>query len=125
MTRPASLRRPGGRRSTTTRRCPPSRLYGRHPRRVQSMWATDRDACSPRVNLPSPPTSLPWLPPYPCQSLADRLQLDVFFRACSAGDPDAAAARLTVGGRLNQPRCDVRARDLLRHSPVGPFGKDG
>src|ERR1700694_356616 len=41
----------------------------------------------------------------------------------SAGDPDAAAAVLNTGRGLEHPRCHVRARDLLRHAPLGSLGK--
>src|SRR5438093_5591934 len=57
--------------------------------------------------------------------MSGRLQLWVFFRGCSASDPDAAASRLTAGGRLNQKRRDVRTRDSLRQAPAGAFGKNG
>ena len=49
---------------------------------------------------------------------------DVFLGSGSTGDADAAMAHLRSGGRLNQPRRHVRARDPMRKAPSASLGKD-
>src|SRR2546427_7823499 len=56
--------------------------------------------------------------------MSGRLRLKVLLRPGSAGDADGATAGLRSGGRLNQPRRHVRARDPMRKAPSASLGKD-